>query len=78
MNPVCAKLSPQRRAGLLEQASAHWLQHSAASHMADRQVDLRHVRDNFGHASLTTTWFYLHVDDDHRHPDTRRKASVDW
>ncbi|CAD6563024.1 tyrosine-type recombinase/integrase [Paraburkholderia sabiae] len=66
------------RAGLLEQASAHWLRHSAGSHMADRQVDLRHVRDNFGHASLTTTSIYLHVDDDRRHRDTDEKHRIEW
>ncbi|MEX3937577.1 tyrosine-type recombinase/integrase [Paraburkholderia phymatum] len=66
------------RAALLEQASAHWLRHSAGSHMADRQVDLRHVRDNFGHASLTTTNIYLHVDDDRRHRDTDEKHRIDW
>lgn len=57
------------RARLLEQASAHWLRHSAGSHMADRQVDLRLVRDNLGHASLSTT-IYLHADDDRRHQET--------
>jgi site-specific recombinase XerD len=46
------------RADRLEQASAHWLRHSAGSHMADQQVDLRLVRDNLGHASLTTTSQY--------------------
>jgi site-specific recombinase XerD len=47
--------SNEERANRLEQASAHWLRHSAGSHMADQQVDLRLVRDNLGHASLTTT-----------------------
>jgi hypothetical protein len=41
----------EERANRLEQASAHWLRHSAGSHMADQQVDLRLVRDNLGHAS---------------------------
>ncbi|MFP3564571.1 tyrosine-type recombinase/integrase [Paraburkholderia sp. SIMBA_030] len=47
-----------QRADQLEQASAHWLRHSAGSHMADQQVDLRLVRDNLGHTSLTTTSQY--------------------
>ena len=51
-------LNALSRAGLLEQASAHWLRHSAGSHMADRQVDLRLLRDNVGHALLTTTSLY--------------------
>jgi integrase/recombinase XerD len=66
------------RADLLEQASAHWLRHSAGSHMADQQVDLRLVRDNLGHASLTTTSLYLHLDDDRRHRETEDKHRVDW
>ena len=42
------------------------------------QVDLRHVRDNFGHASLTTTSIYLHVDEDRRHQETDEKHRIDW
>jgi site-specific recombinase XerD len=66
------------RADRLEQASAHWLRHSAGSHMADQQLDLRLVRDNLGHASLTTTSQYLHVDDDRRHRETDGKHRIDW
>ncbi|SIT51590.1 Integrase family protein [Paraburkholderia piptadeniae] len=66
------------RADLLEQASAHWLRHTAGSHMADQQVDLRLVRDNLGHASLGTTSLYLHVDDDRRHHETDEKHRIDW
>ncbi|OUL91817.1 tyrosine-type recombinase/integrase [Paraburkholderia hospita] len=66
------------RADLLEKASAHWLRHTAGSHMADQQVDLRLVRDNLGHASLTTTSLYLHVDDDRRHQETDEKHRIDW
>jgi integrase/recombinase XerD len=70
--------SNAERASRLEQASAHWLRHSAGSHMADQQVDLRLVRDNLGHASLTTTSQYLHVDDDRRHRETDEKHRIDW
>jgi len=66
------------RADLLKKASAHWLRHSAGLHLADRKVDLRTVRDNLGHASLTTTRIYLHVDDDRRHQETEKKHRVDW
>lgn len=66
------------RADLLEKASAHWLRHSAGSHMADQRVDLRLVRDNLGHASLTTTSLYLHIDDDRRHQETDEKHRIDW
>ncbi|MFL9912197.1 tyrosine-type recombinase/integrase [Paraburkholderia sp. RL17-337-BIB-A] len=67
-----------QRAERLKQASAHWLRHSAGSHMADQQVDLRLVRDNLGHASLTTTSQYLHADDDRRHRETDEKHRIDW
>ena len=70
--------SSAARAEMLEQASAHWLRHSAGSHMADQQVDLRLVRDNLGHASLTTTSLYLHIDDDRRHQETDEKHRIDW
>ena len=70
--------SDEERASRLEQASAHWLRHSAGSHMADQQVDLRSVRDNLGQASLTTTSQYLHVDDDRRHRETDEKHRIEW
>lgn len=66
------------RADLLERASAHWLRHTAGSHMADQQIDLRLVRDNLGHESLSTTSQYLHVDDDRRHRETEQKHHIGW
>uniref|UniRef100_UPI001F251BCA tyrosine-type recombinase/integrase n=1 Tax=Burkholderia sp. WTPI3 TaxID=2822167 RepID=UPI001F251BCA len=68
----------EEQARVLEQASAHWLRHSAGSHMADGRVDLRLVRDNLGHVSLTTTSQYLHADDDWRHRETDEKHRIDW
>ncbi|WP_415876995.1 tyrosine-type recombinase/integrase [Burkholderia ubonensis] len=52
--------------------------HSAGSHMADGRLDLRIVRDNLGHASLTTTSQYLHADDDVRHRETEEKHRIGW
>lgn len=66
------------RANRLERASAHWLRHTAGSHMADQQIDLRLVRDNLGHESLSTTSQYLHVDDDRRHRETEEKHRIKW
>ncbi|WP_333992677.1 tyrosine-type recombinase/integrase [Burkholderia orbicola] len=68
----------EQAARVLEQASAHWLRHSAGSHMADGRVDLRLVRDNLGHVSLTTTSQYLHADDDWRHRETEEKHRIGW
>ncbi|KVP53363.1 integrase [Burkholderia ubonensis] len=68
----------EQQARVLEQASAHWLRHSAGSHMADGRLDLRIVRDNLGHVSLTTTSQYLHADDDVRHRETEEKHRIGW
>jgi integrase/recombinase XerD len=68
---------PARAQSLLE-ASAHWLRHTAGSHMVDNQVDIRMVRDTLGHESITTTNQYLHIDDDRRHHATTQKHLVGW
>jgi integrase/recombinase XerD len=65
-------------AARLEQASAHWLRHTAGSHMANSNVDLRHVRDNLGHESISTTSGYLHSSDDQRHRETQEKHRLNW
>jgi integrase/recombinase XerD len=62
----------------LEMASAHWLRHTAGSHMANSAVDLRHVRDNMGHASISTTSDYLHSPADERHSETQDKHRLNW
>ncbi|MCY1340384.1 Tyrosine recombinase XerC [compost metagenome] len=66
------------QAAVLASASAHWLRHTAGSHMTDRQVDLRFVRDNFGHSSLSTTSGYLHSEDDARHQTTQERHRIGW
>ncbi len=68
----------EHRADRLEQASAHWLRHTAGSHMADQSMDLRHIRDNLGHESLSTTSGYLHTADDARHRETEEKHRIGW
>ena len=76
-----ARLSDQGKpeaASHILQASAHWLRHTAGSRMADAQLDLRHIRDNLGHASLNTTSIYLHSADDVRHQNTEEKHRISW
>ncbi|WP_420994222.1 tyrosine-type recombinase/integrase [Cupriavidus sp. 30B13] len=68
----------ESRAALLASASAHWLRHTAGSHMTDGQVDLRFVRDNLGHASIATTSGYLHTEDDARHRATEAAHRIAW
>ncbi|MBK1891935.1 tyrosine-type recombinase/integrase [Undibacterium sp. 14-3-2] len=65
-------------AAQVELASAHWLRHTAGSHMANNDVDLRHVRDNLGHESISTTNTYLHSTDDIRHAETEGKHKINW
>ena len=60
------------------QASAHWMRHTAGSHMANNAVDLRFVRDNLGHESISTTSHYLHSDDDDRHRETEERHQIRW
>lgn len=65
-------------AARLASASAHWLRHTAGSNMASGSMDLRHVRDNLGHESLSTTSRYLHSEDDARHKETQAKHRLGW
>jgi integrase/recombinase XerD len=47
----------------LRQASAHWLRHSYGSYLAnDKQVPLTYIRDELGHANISTTSLYLNTD----------------
>jgi hypothetical protein len=46
--------------------------------MTDQQVDLRFVRDNFGHASIATTSAYLHREEDARHAATQERHRIAW
>lgn len=43
----------------LEAVSAHYLRHTAATHLLDAGVDVRHVRDFLGHSNISTTNIYL-------------------
>ncbi|GAB6852821.1 tyrosine-type recombinase/integrase [Paraburkholderia kururiensis] len=59
-------------------ASAHWLRHTAASHMLDSKMDLRTVRDNLGHDSINTTSQYAHEEDERRHDETTQSHRMRW
>ncbi|MBW8831143.1 MAG: tyrosine-type recombinase/integrase [Burkholderiales bacterium] len=61
----------------IEQASTHWLRHTAGSHLSEH-ADLKVVRDNLGHANLSTTSIYLHTEDDARHDATEQAHRVGW
>lgn len=61
----------------IEQASTHWLRHTAGSHLSEN-ADLKVVRDNLGHANISTTSLYLHTDDDARHDATEQAHHLGW
>jgi site-specific recombinase XerD len=52
-----------RLAKKLQKASTHWLRHSYGSYLAnDRKVPLAFIRDELGHANISTTSLYLDTD----------------
>ncbi len=78
---VRARLKALSRArGLATSVHPHTLRHSFASHMLQSSGDLRAVQELLGHASLSTTQVYTHLDYQHlakvydaAHPRAKRK-----
>jgi integrase/recombinase XerC len=69
-----------RKRGLPEHVHPHMLRHSFATHLLQSSQDLRAVQELLGHASISTTQVYTHLDFqalakvyDAAHPRARKK-----
>jgi len=69
-----------QRQGLFKRVHPHLLRHSFASHVLESSGDLRGVQELLGHADISTTQIYTHLDFQHlakvydgAHPRAKRK-----
>jgi len=84
LGPRSVQLRLQRwalRAGLPQHVHPHMLRHAFASHVLQSSGDLRAVQEMLGHASISTTQVYTHLDWQHlakvydqAHPRARKKS----